>query len=506
MYGKKRTFAAVLLMMLLALMSSSVMAQEQTPTPTEMPGLLSAYFGLDNALPRGVVQYCRGGAGLDGMPVILSQEIDPDTLQAEDFAVMTEGGVVSTPSCATLSPATDAGELRTVLLVGEFGDADSDPPARVEVVGDIFTEDAVNFLGARIAVTPLSAGPSLVVAERIPLAEWRLDQGSGRSVGNGCPSAGTLQVIRVTWAGGISNAEGDEAGEVERALYRVTLRQVDGTETEVTPFALADLGDGDNNHLLCLDVRGEPLSAYFPEGYFYDPNDDTLNPETSIAVQVDPASIAAQNRNVRYCEVAVTYRRGVTLQTEIWNTLGLNDCPAEAWTQLDAAALQAELGAVNVSLNGPRYWVLDEIGALGGISASGNRATFGTIEMEQRAVLETRLRGDLVGQQFYTPNTVQRDTRYVFYAGELIYTLTDPDGAVYVMQSYAQIAEPELTIDDLETLGERLTLPEGWRYAAVRLDADFILLSGGETTIVQDDFYNTYQRADAALVSQSAAN
>jgi hypothetical protein len=274
----------------------------------------------------------------------------------------------------------------------------------------------------------------------------------------------------------------------------------------VTPFALADLGDGDNNHLLCLDVRGEPLSVYFPAGYLYDPNEDTLNPETSIAVQIDPASIPAQNRNVRYCEVLVSYRRGATLQTEIWNTLGLNDCPAEAWTQLDAAALQEELGAVNVFLNGPRYWVLDEIGALGGVTSADNRATFGTIEMAQRAVLETRLRDDLVGEQFYTPNTVQRDTRYVFYAGELIYTLTDPSGVVYVMQSYAQIVDPELIIADLEMLGERLTLPEGWRYAAVRLDFDLILLSGGEATVIQDNFYNTYQQADAALISESAGS
>lgn len=254
---------------------------------SDTPGLLSAFFGLDNALPFGANGLCRGARGQDGMPVILSAVIDPVTLDADDFAVTTESGVVSTPFCATLSPAVDTGELRTVLLIGEFGDADTDPPITVEIVGDVLTSDAaaLNFLGARVEVTPLSAGPTLVVAESVPEDEWALDQASGRQRGDGCPSDGTVQIVRVTWAGGISNAEGGEAGEVERALYRVMLVGADGVEAEIVPFALADLGDGDNNHLLCLDMAGEPKVVFFPAGYLYDPNADTPNPDTSVEIQ-----------------------------------------------------------------------------------------------------------------------------------------------------------------------------------------------------------------------------
>jgi hypothetical protein len=221
------------------------------------------------------------------MPVIFSAVIAPDTLDANDFAVTTESGVVSTPLCATLSPAVDAGELRTVLLIGEFGDAEDDPPATVEIVGDVLTSDAaaLNFLGARVEVTPLSAGPSIILAESVPEAQWSLDQRSGRQQGDGCPSDGTVQIVRLTWAGGISNADGNEAGEVERALYRVTLVGADGVEAEIVPFALADIGDGDNNHLLCLDVAGEPKAVFFPAGYLYDPNADTPNPDTSVEIQ-----------------------------------------------------------------------------------------------------------------------------------------------------------------------------------------------------------------------------
>lgn len=465
------------------------------------PALLSAYFGLDDSLPFGANRLCPGSANEDGMPVIFSMEVDPETLDKEDFAVMTDSGVVGTPVCVTLDPATDPGELRTVLLTGEFGAAEGDAPARVEIVGDILAleDPSVNFLGASVAVTPLSAGPSIILAEQVPLAQWRLDQPSDRQTGDGCPSAGTLLAVRVTWAGGVSNRAGDEAGEPERMAYRVALTALDGSSVEVTPFALADLGDGDNNHLLCLDVRGTPVSVTFPEGYLLDPNEDTLNPASTAAVQINPDSVRQSLRDVRYCEVIPTYRSRLSLRSEVWNTLGLNDCPADQWDALDAAALQDELGALTVTLNGPRYWVLDEIGALGGITAAGNRATFGGIAMEQRAVLETPLRTAVTGAPAYSFNTIRRDTRYVFYAGDLIYTLTDSDGRVYVMQSYAQIVDPELTIDALETLGERLALPDGWQYAAVRLASDLILIASGEATVVQDDLQNSYQQADIDL-------
>lgn len=51
----------------------------------------------------------------------------------------------------------------------------------------------------------------------------------------------------------------------------------------VTPFALADLGDGDNHHKLCLDVAETPKSVFFPAGHMTDPRED-LNPDTHIAI------------------------------------------------------------------------------------------------------------------------------------------------------------------------------------------------------------------------------
>jgi len=90
-------------------------------------------------------------------------------------------------------------------------------------------------------------------------------------------------VVRVTWTGGVTKPGGDEIDDVERVQYKVTVLLEDGSKIEVTPFALADLGDSDNNHELCLDVAGTPQSVFFPAGYLTDPRED-LNPGTTIAI------------------------------------------------------------------------------------------------------------------------------------------------------------------------------------------------------------------------------
>lgn len=247
--------------------------------------LLSAFFGLDNDLPPLASRaICRGARGKDGMPVIFSTEIDHTTMQAGDFQVISRSGAVGTLQCVTLLPATDGGELRTVLLVGEFGDTESDPPVQVEIVGHLHSIDgALDFMGARIDVTPLAPGPTLVLAEIVdPTAK---DQGLGqpRTDGTDCPSDGIAQALRAVWAGGVTLENGDDAGDAERDLYRVTVRASDGIERDIAPVALADLGDGDNNHLLCLDTADTPIAVSFPAGHLTDPNDD-LNPATSVAV------------------------------------------------------------------------------------------------------------------------------------------------------------------------------------------------------------------------------
>jgi hypothetical protein len=204
-------------------------------------------------------------------------------------------------------------------------------------------------------------------------------------------------------------------------------------------------------------------------------------------------AVSRELRNVRYCEVIPVTRKGVTLTSWVYNTLGLNDCPAAEWDALTEDEVNEEYGSVGAKLNGPRYWVIDKLVGSGS-TTTGEKFTFGGIEMELRAKLETKLREGTVGEQFYVPNQVQRDTVYTYKAGQPVYELTSPEGDVYIMQSYAQIKDKNLSIDDLASLESKLELPEGWTYTTRTLTEDLLLDSGGLAYVINDDLYNAYQR------------
>ena len=255
---------------------------DQQPSGEQSARPLSAFFGLDNKLPFGANVLCLGAGGEDGMPVVLSHTIKPDSLQAEDFRVVRQSGAIDTPMCVTLRPAGDVDENRTVLLIGEFGNADDDPPVKVLIVDDVLSDATdspeVNFRGTQVSVIPLDAGPEIILAEAVPKDIWSL---SGR--GTSCPNP-TKQVVRVTWTGGVRLPNREELGEAQRTLYKVGLTTADGSRSEVSPAALADLGDADNNHFLCLDTTTPATSVAFPAGHLVDPNGD-LNADSKVKVR-----------------------------------------------------------------------------------------------------------------------------------------------------------------------------------------------------------------------------
>ena len=183
--------------------------------------------------------------------------------------------------CVTLRPADDEGENRTVLLIGEFGNALTDPPIRVSIVGDLLadSEDSkpLSFKGLYTDVIPLNSGPALILAESVPREVW-----SKERRGTMCPDS-SRQVIRVTWTGGVRLPNGDELGEIERSVYRIELEEEDGQRISLEPDYLADLEDSDNNHLLCLSSEASAISVSFPAGHLVDPNGD-LNLDSFVPV------------------------------------------------------------------------------------------------------------------------------------------------------------------------------------------------------------------------------
>jgi hypothetical protein len=268
------------------------------------------------------------------MPITFLPEIDERTLDPGDFTIATRNGEQHTPLCATTAPANQENEDRTVLLIGELGSAQNDPPAQATVTGTLLDESGGDLRGASREVTPLEAGPRLVYAEVARPEDDRhtyppgtptqpiLAQGQATTR---CPP-GTPQTVRVTWDGGVSNPDGGEVTDQVRASYRVVLpglrqargkrpkargkrraerrrigtrrpaprrrrrarrRRVPRTRT-VVPYALGDLNDFDNNHLLCLRERDRPLSVKIGGGVVVDPRHD-FNPATSVSVTPEEA-------------------------------------------------------------------------------------------------------------------------------------------------------------------------------------------------------------------------
>jgi hypothetical protein len=198
-------------------------------------------------------------------------------------------------------------------------------------------------------------------------------------------------------------------------------------------------------------------------------------------------------RNARYCEIIPIVRDGLHLIATVYNTLGLNDCPAQVWDSITEDAMKQRFGAVTVLLNGPRYFLMDSITASGATKA-GEKIDAGGLELTERATIDVGLL-DLLHRP-YREQTINRDTVYRFKAGLPVHLLEASDGSRYAMQAYSQIVDKTLSYDDLATLGSRLKLPSGWRYTTTTPDQDLVLGAKGKATVIQDDFDNTYQKLD----------
>jgi len=231
--------------------------------------LISAFFGLDNGLPS--LLCGTPGSQLDGMPVNFMFPIDVSTLSESDFEVVDSLGNIHIPMCAVLAPANENGENRTVLLLGEFGTAVTNPPVEVRVVGDLFTTDTLSGESACSAiinlngitttnVIPLADGPSLFFAQRI---DGNLNE---------CNSG--IQTIQVAWDGGITPYI---SGDTESDLFQYYIGYSDNSGVLIphVPISIADINDNDNFHQLCFSTSDEIVKISMMANTVEDPNQDS---------------------------------------------------------------------------------------------------------------------------------------------------------------------------------------------------------------------------------------
>jgi len=194
-------------------------------------------------------------------------------------------------------------------------------------------------------------------------------------------------------------------------------------------------------------------------------------------------------RGVRYGEVLALFLRESGLEAEVYGTQLLNDCPQDLWETLDAGVIAKEMDAMMVKLNGPRYWTLDALGAKVAVIEPVFR-DFNGITMRRIATVAI---GDPSSVGPYREMKVNRGAVFFFDAGSRIYELVNPDGLAYIMQAYCIGVDPELTEDSLATLGDRLSMPEGWSYRTRILDEEIVVdTTATIATVLQDELENSY--------------
>lgn len=261
---------------------SQVMLSDSVPEidKTREANILTAFFGLDNGLPQRARLLYKNAPGQDGMPIIFSHEVDPNTLEGADFEVTTKNGDKFLVEAAVLPPANEEYELRTALLIGEYGNYPDNPPVSIQIVGDLMTRTGHNYRGEMIEVIPLEEGPILSYAEYFTFTEDYpyVQEGNGCD----CPKDETNIIVKAVWSGGVRAVDGGELGANELDDFKVTMVQGEDTIL-VTPFQLADLSDNDNNIDLCLKEDGIPIHVEVNENVAIDPRDDK-NPRTKIEV------------------------------------------------------------------------------------------------------------------------------------------------------------------------------------------------------------------------------
>ncbi len=203
--------------------------------------------------------------------------------------------------------------------------------------------------------------------------------------------------------------------------------------------------------------------------------------------------IAPSMRGVRYCEVLLLNLGDEGLQAEVYNTYPLNECVPEVWAGLDPTAIATAQSVPFALLNGPRFWLMDAVERLddGSVIQVSFAGATGSMDMNRYAVV-TLGTPDTIGQA-YTPQSVDRKSRFSFRAGSTIYVLTDTTGARFVMQSWSQQRDSNLSEADLASLGSRLALPEGWTFSTETLTEDLVIDStSAPARVFQDELMNTY--------------
>ena len=204
-------------------------------------------------------------------------------------------------------------------------------------------------------------------------------------------------------------------------------------------------------------------------------------------------------RNYRYLEIDFFAKDALKkiLYVSIYNTTGLNggdetqdSAPKSLVQKLDPKKIIKQYPALLVSISPPRYWTVDwfsdRVGAVRNFE--GLDAAWMGNSLAPRSMISAKPVSMAYRILFPARTSIEG-----FKKGSKVYLLDDPKGRTWVMISYTDKDLPGMTIDKLDTLGDVLKAPAGWKFRTALLDKDLILEpKGGFVGITEDDKENLY--------------
>jgi hypothetical protein len=210
-------------------------------------------------------------------------------------------------------------------------------------------------------------------------------------------------------------------------------------------------------------------------------------------------------RGTHHCEVLIMNRDadGPGGAGNYYNSLGVHDDVADEdfdarFRALDPEKLRKEYGGDAVRFNGPRRFLPDRFTAEA--FDGGKLSMLGPIPMHLYGTfMAPDFDAFIAGKQTpYRETVSKRTTTWFFEAGAEVYELVSPEGTVFVMQSASLRVDPDNTVDKLRTLGDRLSLPDGWQFRVRTLEEELVMRATYDddppNTIVLDELENNYQR------------
>jgi hypothetical protein len=206
-------------------------------------------------------------------------------------------------------------------------------------------------------------------------------------------------------------------------------------------------------------------------------------------------------RDYRYEEIELFAKDPLkkVLYVTFYDTTGLNggeesrdSAPPSLAQNLDPKKIAKQYQALSARVNPPYRWTVDWLtDRMGTVrSFDGLNAAW----MGNSLAPSTTIAPKTAHPAAYHPTFSARTTVQGFKKGSEVYLLDDPKGQTWVMVSYANGDNSDLTIDKLSSLGDVLKLPQGWKFRAATLSTELVLEpKGGSVGVIQDDKGNIYR-------------